>query len=97
MKKAGFERPSTLLFCRMFEYLHSAELGPYYEGKPKLFVSVALVMKRLESTCRIALRYSCSDKFGPVKVIDSEGLVEYQYKSKALEKELVLRGVVKSK
>ena len=97
VKKMKFERPSIVIYGRLFFYLHSKEIGDVYADKLKKWAGVQLVLRRIESTTRVALRFDDPDKYGPKHVYRENGEVSLEYGSAPWRKELVQRRILSDK
>lgn len=94
IKKAGFKQPSTALYGRLFHYLCSEKAGKKYANKIKNWSSIQLVLRRMENTIRIALRFEDPDSYSPMQVCHDDGSVDFVYGRAPWRKELVKRGVI---
>jgi len=97
LKTAGFKRPSIVLSCAYFRHVVTNGEQERYVENPKAWGGVALVRQRLDSTCRLAVRYEHPEKFGPKVTEKKDGGVLIEYTKEAWRSALARRGVVPRK
>jgi len=97
VKKMGFERPSIVIYGRLYFYLHSKEIGDTYDGRLPKWAAVQLVLRRIESTTRTALRFDNSDEYGPKLSHREDGSMLIEYGSAPWRSELVKRRILSDK
>lgn len=98
MKKAGFQRPSSLLYGHMFKRLYNPkglEVEPT-EYDVVQWRGMILVYKRLHSTCRILFRIE-NEKYCRRTIYKEDGSTEIVYGKAQWRRELVARKVIKGR
>jgi len=96
VKKMGFERPSIVIYCRLFFYVHRKEMDAYADNLKK-WAAIQLVLRRIESTTRVALRFDSPDKYGPKHVYLKNGDISLEYGKDPWRKELIKRRILSGK
>jgi len=96
LKTVGFERPSIVLSVAYFRHIHLYGDDAKYKRNFKAWAGAMLVSQRLESTCRIAVRYEFPERFGP-KVVEKNGSTFIEYTKDAWKPALIHRGVIPRK
>lgn len=94
LKSAGVHRPSIVLFGSYFRYIHRMDFGDKCIGRPNVWASAMLVSHRLESTCRVAVRYEHTERFGPHMTV-FEDSVFFDYTNLIWMRSLEKRGVIR--
>jgi len=94
LKKLDIERPSIVLFCTYFLCIHRhSKREEKYRSNIDAWWSTLLVSQRMESTCRIAVRYEHPDRFGP-GIKKHKDHTSILYGKSTWRAELVRRGVI---
>lgn len=97
VKKIGFARPSIVIYGRMFFYVHQKDVGDTYADQLKKWAGIQLVLRRIEGTTRIALRFDEPDKYGPKHVYHKNGDISLEYGKDPWREELVKRRILSGK
>ena len=95
LRQIGFTGALVVLYGKVFDYAHSPDVESKY-ANTNSWVGIHLLLRRLYSTTRIALRYNYPDEFGP-RIIEKDGKVLTDYSKEPWKKELMKRGILKKK
>jgi len=93
LRQIGIGSAMVVLYGKIFDHAHVPETEEKYADS-NAWVGIHLLLRRLYSTVRIALRYNYAEKFGP-RIVEKDGKIEYDYDREIWKRELQKRGVFK--
>lgn len=98
LKVVGWNKLSVVLHGKYLETLYAPEFEGKWVKSPSGWRGAYLILQRLESMIRIAVRYESPDEYGPKHIYTREGeLVGWQYGKWPWRGALIRRGLLPRK